>query len=88
MKIFLNDFTIYSDMESHLMKLKLCFKKCREYKINFNLEKYAFMVFLGLIFRFIVSKEGKIPDPKKVHEIVNMLVLTNAQQIQVFNGMA
>ncbi len=25
MKIFLDDFTIYSDMESHLMKLKLCF---------------------------------------------------------------
>jgi hypothetical protein len=25
MKISLDDFTIYSDMESHLMKLKLCF---------------------------------------------------------------
>jgi hypothetical protein len=36
------------------------------------------MVLLGLIFGFIVSKEGKIPDPKKVHEIVNMLVPTNA----------
>jgi hypothetical protein len=31
MKIFLDDFTVYSDMENHLMKLKLCFKKCREY---------------------------------------------------------
>jgi hypothetical protein len=39
------------------------------------------MVFLGLIFGFIVSKEGKIQNPKKVHEIVNMLVPTNAQQI-------
>jgi len=27
--------------------------------------------------RFIVSKEGKIPDPKKVQAIVNMLVPTN-----------
>jgi hypothetical protein len=26
MKIFLDDFTVYSDMESHLHKLKLCFK--------------------------------------------------------------
>jgi len=25
MKIILDDFTIYNDMESHLMKLKLCF---------------------------------------------------------------
>jgi hypothetical protein len=36
MKIFLYDFTIYNDMESHLQKLKLCFHKCREYKINLN----------------------------------------------------
>jgi hypothetical protein len=27
MKIFLNDFTMYSDMESCLQKLKLCFSK-------------------------------------------------------------
>jgi hypothetical protein len=59
MKIFLDDFTIYSDMESHLMKLIFCSQKCREYKINLNPKKCAFMVFLGLILRFIVSKEGK-----------------------------
>jgi hypothetical protein len=34
MNIFLDDFTIYSDMEIHLMKFKLFFKKCKEYKIN------------------------------------------------------
>ena len=45
------------------------------------------MVFLGLILGFIVSKEGKILDPKKVQAIVNMLVLINPRQIQVFNGM-
>jgi hypothetical protein len=27
MKIFLNDFIIYSDMETHLQKPKLCFPK-------------------------------------------------------------
>jgi len=26
MKIFLDDFMVYSDMESHLQKLKLCLK--------------------------------------------------------------
>jgi hypothetical protein len=29
MKIFLDDFTVYNDMEGHLMKLRLCFQKCR-----------------------------------------------------------
>ncbi len=88
MKMFLDDFTFYNDMESHLMKLKLCFQKCTEHRINLNRNKCAFMVFLGLILRFIISKEGKVLDPKKVQAIVNMLVLTNPQKIQVFNGMA
>jgi hypothetical protein len=26
MKIFMDDFIVYSDMESHLQKLRLCFK--------------------------------------------------------------
>ncbi len=63
MKIFLEDFRVYHDMESHLMKLKLFFQKCRKYKINFNPKKCAFMVFLRLILRFIVFKERKIPKP-------------------------
>jgi hypothetical protein len=77
MKILLDDFIVYSDMESHLMKFKLCFQNYKEYRINLNPKKCAFMVFLGLILRFIVSKEGKILDPKKVEAIVNMLVPTN-----------
>jgi hypothetical protein len=30
MKIYLDGSTIYHDMERDLMKLKVCFKKCRE----------------------------------------------------------
>jgi hypothetical protein len=88
MKILVDDFTIYGDMESHLMKFRLCFQKCRKYIIIFNLEKCAFMVFSRLILRFIVSKEGKILDSKKVQAIRNMPVPTNPQHIHVFNGMA
>jgi hypothetical protein len=64
MKMFVNNFTMYNDMESHLQKLRLCFQNCREYGINPNLDKCAFMVFLGMILGFIVSKEGKLLDPK------------------------
>jgi hypothetical protein len=77
MKIFLDDFIVYSDMESHLMKLRLCFQKCKENKISINPKKCSFMVFSRLILGFIVSKEGKILDPKKVQAIMNMLVPTN-----------
>ncbi len=36
MKIFLGEFIVYSDMESHLQKLRLCFQKCKEYGISLN----------------------------------------------------
>ncbi len=88
MKIFLDDFIVYSDMESHLWKFKLCFQKCREYGISPNPDKCAFMVFLGMILGFIVSKEGKLLDPKKIQAIENMPPPKNPQQIQIFNGMA
>ncbi len=44
-EIFLDDFTVYNDMESHLQKLILCFQKCREYGISLNLNKCAFLLF-------------------------------------------
>jgi hypothetical protein len=31
------------------------------------------MVFSGMILGFIISKEGKLSDPKKIQAIVNML---------------
>jgi len=63
MKIFLDDFIVYNDIESHLMKLRFCFQNCREYRINLNLEKCAFMVFSGVILRFIVFKKEKNMRP-------------------------
>jgi hypothetical protein len=48
------------------MKFELCFQKCREYGISLNIDKCAFMVFLGMILGFIVSKEGRLPDLKKI----------------------
>ncbi len=72
MKIFLDDFIVCSEMDNHLQKLKLCFQKCREYGISLNLDKCAFMVFSRMILGFIVSKEGKLPNPKKIQAIVNM----------------
>jgi hypothetical protein len=46
------------------------------------------MVFSKMILGFIISKESKLPDPKKIQAIVNMPPPRFLQQIQVFNGMA
>jgi hypothetical protein len=45
-------------------------------------------MFSRTILGFIVSKEGKIMDPKKVEALVNMPIPTIYHEIQVFNGMA
>jgi hypothetical protein len=68
--------------------LKLCFQNCKEYGISLNLNNCAFMVFSWMILGFFVSKEGKLPDPKKIQVIIHMPPPKNPQQIQVFNGMA
>jgi hypothetical protein len=36
----------------------------------------------------MVSKEGKLPYPKKILTIVHMLIPKTLNDIQVFNGMA
>jgi hypothetical protein len=41
------------------------------------------MVFLGLILRFIISKEGKIPHPKKVQAIMNMPYLAIHNKLRI-----
>jgi hypothetical protein len=55
--------------------------KCREFGINLNPNKCAFIVFLGMILGFIISKDSKLLDSKKIQAIVWMPIPTNAQQI-------
>jgi hypothetical protein len=74
MKIFLDEFIVFNKLSTHLEKLKKCFLKCREYGISLNPNNCAFMVSFGTILIFIVSKEGKTPDPKKIEALVKMLV--------------
>jgi hypothetical protein len=79
MKIFLDDFIVYNDMDTHLVKFKLSFQKCKRFGISVNLDKCAFMVFLRMILGFIVSnsKEGKLSNLNKIKTIVQMHVPTN-----------
>jgi hypothetical protein len=74
MKLFLNDFMVFSDLNTRLSKLQKCFEKCWTYGISLNSKKCTFMVILGMILYFMASKEGKLLDPKKVKMIVKMPV--------------
>ncbi len=65
MKVFLYNFIVFSDMSTHLEKLKKYFLKCKKFGISLNLDKCAFMVFSRTILGFIVCKESQVMDPKK-----------------------
>jgi hypothetical protein len=78
MKLFLDDFNIFSDLKTRMVKLQLCFDKCQEFGINLNLNKCIFLVFSSFIFNYIMSEEGKLSNPK-ITAIVNMSELKNPQ---------
>ncbi len=86
MKIFLNHFIVFNDMLTCLEKLKIFFFKCRKFGISLNLDNCTFMVFSGTILSFIISKKGKVMDPKKVEALVNMLVPTTPRRSKFSMG--
>ena len=88
MKLFLDDFSVYSDEATHLEKLRKCFEKCREFGISLNPEISMFLVHSGIILGYIVSKEGKFPDTKKIQVVVNLPRSKKPEDIQVFNNIA
>ena len=88
MKLFLDDFSVYSDVATHLPKLRLVFERCKQYCVSLNLNKCIFYVPSSVILGFIVCQAGKFPDPKTIEALVNMPPLKNVKAIQTFNGLA
>jgi hypothetical protein len=50
MKLFLDDFNMFNDLDTHLLKLQLCFDKCKKIGVSLNPNKWMFLVHLGVIF--------------------------------------
>jgi hypothetical protein len=46
------------------------------------------LIYFGIIFDYIVSKERKPSNPKNIFAIVEMPPPKNPKDIQVYNGMA
>ncbi len=85
-KLFLDDFMVFSDLDTHLSKLQNFLREMFRIWDKSKPKKNAFMVFLGMISSFIVSKEGKLLDPKKVEVIIKMHVQKKPHDIKVFNN--
>jgi hypothetical protein len=81
MKLFLDDFNMFNDLDTHLSKLQLCFDECRKFGVSLNPNKWMFLVHLGVILGYVVFKEGKLPYLKKILAIVHMPTLKTLKDI-------
>jgi hypothetical protein len=66
MKLFLDDFNVFNDLNLHLAQLLLCFDKFQELSISLNLDKCMFLVYSRIVLGYVVSKEGKLSNLKEI----------------------
>ncbi len=86
MKLFLDDFSVFNDLNTHITKLWLCFAKCKKFGISLNPKKCMFLMHSNIILRYEISKEGKLLDLKKKLAIVHIPTLKTPKGIHLFNG--
>ena len=81
MQVFLDAFVVYHQQMEHLDHLRLCLKKCREYRLSLNPVKCVFGVASGNLLGHIVSKDGIVVDPEKVRAILEAPTPNNAKSL-------
>jgi len=80
--VFIDDFSTQSNKTIHLELVKETFKRCRRSGITLSPDKIFLAVERGVLLGFIVSKEGREPDPEKVKVITNLPSLKDVKGIQ------
>lgn len=88
--IFVDDFTVYSEEQTHLAYLRQVFERCREKRICLNPFKCVFCVWKGqqLLLGHIVSYKGMQMSPDKVSDILNAKSPTTVIEVSSFLGFA
>jgi hypothetical protein len=81
MKSFLDDFSVFNDLKTHLAKLQLCFDKHKKIGISLNSKKCMFLVYSGVILGYVVFKVGKLPNLKTISIIKNMFTPKTSKDI-------
>jgi hypothetical protein len=81
MKLFLDDFSAFSDLKTHVAKLQLCFDIHQKFGTSLNPKKCMFLVYSGVILGYVVFKVEKLPNLKMVSIITNTLTPKTSKDI-------
>ena len=83
---FMDDFSTQSDAESHMECMREALKRCKNARLALNPEKTCLAVQKGLLLIYVMSGNGRDPDPTKVAVNDELEAPTNAKGIAKFLG--
>ena len=87
--IYLDDVIVFSGtMQGHLERLKRAFQRFRDAKMKLKPSKCELFRTKLTYVGHVVSREGILPDPSVVEDVLKMPVPTTYTQIRQFLGMA
>jgi len=87
LRVFIDDFRVYSDRASHLAKLELVFKLLDSSGMTLSPEETTIGFSKGKMVGHIVSKDGVATDPEKLDRISKLPFPTTKKALRGFLGM-
>jgi hypothetical protein len=73
LEIFIDDFAMFSNADSHLVYLRKTFERCKETILKLHPGKCFFGMLSGVLLGHIVSKEGLYMDMDKIKAITKLV---------------
>ena len=87
--VYLDDVTAYSrTFEEHLQHLEEIFKRIEKAGLKINSDKCHFGAQSLQFLRYIITKDGILPDPDKIKAVKEYSIPQNLTQLRAFLGLA
>jgi hypothetical protein len=84
LRVFINDFGVYTDRASHLAKLELVFQLLDNSGVTLSSKKTTISFSKGKMVGHIVSKDGVATDPNKLDRISKLPFPTTKKTLRGF----
>jgi len=82
MTVFIDDFSTQSDVDSHLQLVRESLERCKKARMALNPDKTYLALCRGVLLGYVVSKEGREPEPEKIKVILELKPPTSVKEVQ------
>lgn len=85
----IDDIVVHGEtLEEHNARLERVFDRLREHHLKIKISKCQFLRDEILFLGHKITKEGLLPDPRKVHAVLDFPPPTTVKKLQSFLGLA